>query len=146
MRKAAEEAGRDPAALAIYATVVAALDTLSATERGDLLEARIISYLMHREVGSQIVGMNGWDKAPMERLWEERLDELDFAKGDRGDTRERLARAAALLPADWLTTGAAVGNAATCVARLAAYLDAGADELLFHGSTPAHQAQIVAAI
>jgi 5,10-methylenetetrahydromethanopterin reductase len=51
-------------------------------------------------------------------------------------TRDQLAEVSRLLPREWLETGAAVGSAATCARRLRAYLDAGADELVLHGSTP----------
>jgi hypothetical protein len=50
-------------------------------------------------------------------------------------TRAELAEVSAMLPPEWLSTGAAVGDAATCARRIRDYLDAGADELILHGAT-----------
>ncbi len=143
VRNAAMEAGRDPTIIKIYATVVTVLDGVSQAERAEVLEARAVSYFMHREVGSVLIDMNGWDRGPMERLIEAGLADADFAAGNFARSREHLARAVDMLPPWWLTSSAAVGDARACVARLGEYLDAGADELLFHGAKPEHQAQVI---
>lgn len=145
VRDAAGTAGRDPASVRIYATVVTAPDTLSDAERANILEARAVSYFMHREVGLPIVTMNGWDEGPMDRLAETGLGRLEYGQGDIEESRRQMARAARMLPPEWLTTGAAVGSVAHCVERLRAYLGAGADEILLHGTTPDQQGPLVAA-
>src|SRR3546814_8738804 len=78
VRDAARDAGRDPEAVAIYATVVTAPDSFLPKQREDILEARAVSYFMHREVGLPIVSMNGWDEAPMDRLVETGLSRLEY--------------------------------------------------------------------
>src|SRR3546814_17343760 len=67
VRDAARDAGRDPEAVAIYATVVTAPDSLLPKQREDILEASAVSYFMPREVGLPIVSIHGWDDAAMER-------------------------------------------------------------------------------
>ena len=39
------------------------------------------------------------------------------------------------MPADWLPSSSAVGGVDACASRLHDYLDAGADEIVLHGST-----------
>ena len=145
VRNAARAAGRDPAAIRIYATVVTAPDTLSDADRANILEARAVSYFMHREVGLPIVTMNGWDDGPMDRLVETGLSHLEYGQGDIAAQRRQMAEAVAMLPPEWLTTGAAVGSVARCVDRLCEYRDAGADEILLHGTTPDQQGPLIAA-
>lgn len=145
-RNAAADAGRDPASIEIYATVVTAPDTLSDTERQSILEARAVSYFMHREVGLPIITMNGWDEAPMDRLVETGLSRLEYGQGDLAESRRLMAEAVSMLPAEWLETGAAVGSVARCVERLGDYFKAGADQILLHGTTPDQQGELMAAM
>ncbi len=42
------------------------------------------------------------------------------------------------MPADWLPSSSAVGGVEACATRLHDYLDAGADEIVLHGSTAEH--------
>jgi probable F420-dependent oxidoreductase len=144
-RSAATAAGRDPAALIIYATVVTVPDTLPASERADILEARAVSYFMHRDVGQPIITMNGWDAAPMDRLVATGLSRLEYGHGNVAETRRLMAEAVDMVPPTWLTTGAAVGTIAHCIDRLREYLDAGADQILLHGITPENQAELIGA-
>lgn len=143
VRDAARTAGRDPAAVKIYATVVTAPDYLSAEQRADILEARAVSYFMHPEVGLSIVKTNGWDEGPLASLSATGLAQLEYGVGDVGEKRRRMAECVALLPPEWLTEGAAVGSVDACVARLREYLKAGVDHILLHGTTPDQQAPLV---
>jgi alkanesulfonate monooxygenase SsuD/methylene tetrahydromethanopterin reductase-like flavin-dependent oxidoreductase (luciferase family) len=70
---------------------------------------------------------------------------LEFGTSDLDESRRLMARAVALLPPEWLTTGAAVGSIARCIERLQEYLDAGVDQILLHGTTPDMQGPLVAA-
>src|SRR3546814_3866976 len=110
VRDAARDAGRDPEALTIYATVVTAPDSLLPKQREDILEARAVSYFMHREVGLPIVSMNGWDEAPMDRLVATGLSRLEYGQGDIAEARRQMAEAVAMLPDEWPEQGAAVGS------------------------------------
>src|SRR3546814_9699352 len=72
----------------LYATVVTAPDSLLPKQREDILEARAVSYFMHREVGLPIVSMNGWDEAPMDRLVETGLSRLEYGQRSEEHTSE----------------------------------------------------------
>ena len=146
VREAAANAGRDPMGVKIYATIVTAPDTLSDAQRADILEARAVSYFMHRELGLPIVATNGWDEAPLDALAETGLARLEYGSGNLQETRRLMAEAVSLLPPDWLTTGAATGSVDQCVARLREYLDAGVDYILLHGTTPDQQGPLVDAM
>jgi 5,10-methylenetetrahydromethanopterin reductase len=143
VRDAALDAGRDPLSIRVYATVVTAPDSLSEAARTDVVDARAVSYFMHREVGLPIISMNGWDAAPVERLAAMDLSRLEYGRGDVAEVRAELARAKAVLPPDWLESGAAVGSTAQCLARLQDYQNAGADEILLHGTIPNQQRELV---
>lgn len=143
VRDAAAAAGRDPASIKIYSIVVTAFDTLTPEQRGDILEARAVSYFMHREVGLPVITMNGWSEEPMNKLIETDLSRLEYGGTDIAESRRLLAQAVEMLPPEWLTTGAAVGSISQCADRLREYLDAGADEILLHGTTPDQQGPLV---
>ncbi|GGY98251.1 TIGR03857 family LLM class F420-dependent oxidoreductase [Novosphingobium colocasiae] len=146
VRDAAEAAGRDPLAVKIYATIVTAPDTLSEDQRIDILEARAVSYFMHRELGMPIVATNGWSEEPLDVMASTGLAALEYGTGDARDKRRRMAEVAGLLPSEWLTEGAAVGSVARCIERLGEYVDAGVDYILLHGTTPDQQGEIVGAL
>ncbi|MCU1455177.1 MAG: hypothetical protein JWN46_3323 [Acidimicrobiales bacterium] len=140
VRRAAEEAGRDPAAVRIISTLVAAPD-LAADREDVVVRARAVSYFQVRGLGELITRWNGWDPSVLQHL----RDHPTLAgKGiaDTALTRDRLVASAEVIPDEWFTTGAALGSTAACAARARAYLDAGADEVLFHGASPAEAAGI----
>jgi hypothetical protein len=51
-------------------------------------------------------------------------------------TREELVEVASVLPAAWTGEAAAIGSAPSCHEVFERYREAGADELVLHGSTP----------
>lgn len=144
VRSAAQAAGRDPSAVTIYATIVTVPDTLTDKQRVDILEARAVSYFMHREIGLPIVTTNGWSEAPLEALGAADLARFEYGAGTIEEKRRAMADAVSLLPPEWLTSGAAVGSVARCVERLGEYIDAGVDRILLHGTTPEQQGPLVA--
>ncbi len=146
VRNAARDAGRDPKSIKIYAIVVTAPDSLAPAVRANVLEARAVSYFMHKELGQPIININGWDEGPMNRLVEADLARLDYGTADLNESRRLMAEAALkIIPPEWLTTGAAVGSVDHCIGRLREYIDAGADEILLHGTTPDQQEDVIKA-
>jgi probable F420-dependent oxidoreductase len=135
VRKAAVAAGRDPGTVRVYATVVVAPD-LTLEEEEAVVGGRAVTYFQIPSFGDQLAGVNGWNVKELERLRSH--PQLAGLRGsaDNVFTRDQLSEVSRLLPREWLETGAAVGGAATCARRLHEYLDAGADELVLHGSTP----------
>lgn len=145
VRRAAETAGRDPASVKVYAEIVVAPDT-TPEETAIIVRARAVTYFSLRENGTQLIKMNGWDLAPMEQLLADpRYAEIERQKLSHAEFRSRLLEASTILPDEWMSTGAASGTAAQCAARLHQYRDAGADELVLHGTTPDRLGGLVAA-
>lgn len=145
VKEAAIAAGRDPATVKVYATIVTAPDTLPEEFRDDILGARAVSYFMHPELGRQLVKINGWDEDPLDRLAETNLAKLDYGTSDINEKRRLMAEAAAMLPEEWLSKGTVSGTVDQCVERYADYLDAGVDQILIHGTTPEYQGELVQA-
>jgi 5,10-methylenetetrahydromethanopterin reductase len=145
VRAAAQAAGRDPAAVRVYATVVTA-SGLPPEEEAAVVGGRAVTYFAIPGFGEQLAEVNGWDTAPLKLLREH--PQVSGAKGaaDFKRTRDQLTGASAVLPARWLDSAAAVGSPEECVARLGEYLAAGADELVLHGSTPDQLPAVIAAL
>jgi 5,10-methylenetetrahydromethanopterin reductase len=143
--KAAEQAGRDPAAVRIYAEVVVAPDA-TAAEIQSAVQVRAVTYFTIRDLGSQIIAMNGWDPAPMERLLADpRYLNIEGQKGTHAELRERMREAIGVLPPHWLEQGAAAGSSSAVARRLIEYRGAGADEIVLHGTTPDRLGSLVRA-
>lgn len=136
VREAAEKAGRDPMAVRIYHNVIVAPD-LPQDEEDAVVRGRAITYFELPGFGDLIVEINGWDKAVLERIrGHPQIAALNGKPADQAFTRQELVEVGRLLPQQWIDEGAAVGTAAQCADQLMAYLDAGADEILLHGSAP----------
>jgi 5,10-methylenetetrahydromethanopterin reductase len=143
VRRAAEEAGRDPAAVRVYATVVTAPE-LPAREELEVVGARAVTYFQIPGFGENLATANGWDVEALTALRSHPLMAGLRGAADSVFTRDQLREVSLSLPPSWLTSAAAVGSAAECARRLHDYLDAGADELVLHGSTPEYLGTTVA--
>jgi probable F420-dependent oxidoreductase len=145
VRAAAEDAGRDPASVRVYATVVTASGP-PPEEEAAVVGGRAVTYFQIPDFGEQLAKANGWDTTPLQRL--RGHPQVSGVKGaaDFVRTRDQLTDAATVLPADWLDSAAAVGTPGKCVARFGEYFAAGADELVLHGSTPDQLPAVIAAL
>lgn len=135
VRAAAEEAGRDPASVRIHATVVTA-SGLPPEEEAAVVGARAVTYYQIPGFGERLALANGWDPARLQELRAHPTLAGIRGAADSVRTRAELIQAADALPASWITEAAALGSAAECLATFESYRDAGADELVLHGSTP----------
>lgn len=136
VRDAAERAGRDPMTVRIHHNVIVAPD-LPKDEEDAVVRGRAITYFELPGFGDLIVEINGWDKAVLDAVRAHpKIAALNGKPADQAYTRQELVDVGQLLPQQWIDEGAAVGTAAQCADRLMAYLDAGADEILLHGSAP----------
>jgi probable F420-dependent oxidoreductase len=135
VREAAERAGRDPASVHVTACVVTAPDTLPDEEKRRIVDARAMTYFRGPALAKALVDANDWDESHLEPLLNSGLRGFE-PKGVDSDSVKRLTEAAKLMPTEWLTEGAAVGNVQHIVKRYDEYRAAGADEILIHGSTP----------
>lgn len=137
VRRAAEEAGRDPDAVKIYHQVVTAPD-MSPQGVDKAVHARLAAYMSHPGFGEPILEMNAWDPAPLApfRAAVAEAAQENKAAGSPLKGRDVLIKPSRLLPAQWLSESAAVGTASQCAAKLHEFFDAGADEVIIHGVTP----------
>ncbi len=145
VRAAAAAAGKDPDALRCFATVVVAPDRTSA-DAALAVGARAAGYFQLRGLGDALVAANGWNAGDLERYHAQpALAALGDRSADKSLTRDELIELSRTMPADWLPSSSAVGDATACASRLFEYVDAGADELVLHGSTAEHLAELAAA-
>jgi probable F420-dependent oxidoreductase len=142
VKRAAEAAGRDPAAVRVWSCFATVGDHLPETLRLKKTVGRMATYL--QGYGELLVRTNRWDPAALARF---RRD--PFVAGFRGAfdqvaTTAELERVAALIPEEWLAA-AATGSAERCAQRILGQLDLGADAVILHGASPAELSPVVAA-
>lgn len=142
VKRAAEEAGRDPARVRVWSCFATVGDHLPADLRLKKTVGRMATYL--QAYGDLMVSTNRWDPSVLERF---RADE--FVRGFRGalDTTastEQLEHVATLIPAEWLAPSA-TGSPERCVAKIQGQFDLGCDGVILHGASPAELAPIVEA-
>jgi probable F420-dependent oxidoreductase len=135
VRQAAEEAGRDPDKVKIYATVIVA-PGLPLREKEEAVDARAVTYLTLADAAKPIMDMNGWDSRGLEPLLTHPLViSITNQTASQALSKSQLIEASRVVPADWIEQGAAAGSVDQCALRLAAFRKAGADELVLHGAT-----------
>ncbi len=136
VRDAAEQAGRDPMGVRIYHNIIVAPD-LPKDEEEAVVGGRAVTYFELPGFGEMIVDINGWDRGVLEKLRAHpQIAALKGKPADQAFTRQELVEVSRILPQAWLDDGAAVGSSADCAKQLMTFLDAGADEILLHGSAP----------
>ncbi|HVR29529.1 MAG TPA: TIGR03857 family LLM class F420-dependent oxidoreductase [Thermoanaerobaculia bacterium] len=142
VKRAAEEAGRDPAKVRVWSCFATVGDHLPEPVRLKKTVGRMATYL--QAYGDLMVETNRWDPAILARF---RADPL--VAGFRGAidslaTTEELEHVATLIPAQWLAA-AATGTPRQCVEKIRGQLDLGADGVILHGASPGDLAPIVEA-
>lgn len=140
VKRAAEQAGRDPASVRVWSCFATIGDHLPAPLRLKKTVGRMATYL--QAYGDLLVSTNRWDPSVLERF---RAD--PFVRGFRGAldttaTTEELEHVATLIPEEWLAPSA-TGSPARCVASIQAQFDLGCDGVILHGANPAELAPIV---
>jgi 5,10-methylenetetrahydromethanopterin reductase len=135
VRGAERAAGRPPGSVRVYATVVVACE-LPAEEELAVVGARAVTYYQTPGFGERLAVVNGWELASLSRLRSHPLLAGIRGSADSVLTREELVEVAAVLPRGWIDDAAAIGSAPSCRDVLERYREAGADELVLHGSTP----------
>ncbi len=145
IRAAAAAAGKDPAAIRVVATVVAAPD-MSEEDAGLAINSRGAGYLEVPGLGDMIVQANGWDPADLAAYRNDpRLLALGGKTADKHLSRAELVELTRVLPSHWIASSSASGTGAQCAQTLRGYLSAGADEILIHGATADRIGGLVAA-
>lgn len=142
VREAAEQAGRDPAAVRVWSCFATVPDHLPEELRLKRTVARLATYL--QVYGDLLVRTNAWDPADLERFRAHpAVTGLD-GWADVVATRDEIEHLAEAIPPAWLQP-AATGDARACADAVAAQFDLGVDGVIMHASTPAELSGVVEA-
>ncbi|MFC5751874.1 TIGR03857 family LLM class F420-dependent oxidoreductase [Actinomadura rugatobispora] len=142
VRRGAERAGRDPAAVRVWSVLATVGDHLDEEARLRKLVGRLTTYL--QGYGELLVRVNGWDPADLARFRDDELVRGFSGAFDAVATPEQLEHLAGLLPDHWLAASA-TGSPDRCARRVLDQFGAGADGVILHGVTPAEVEPVVAA-
>ena len=140
VKQAAEEAGRDPAAVRVWSCLATVGDHVAPALRLKKTVGRLATYL--QAYGDLMVKTNGWDPDVLRRFRDDAVVGSFRGAIDEKATTGELEHIAALLPAEWLAPSA-TGTPARCVDAILAQFDLGADGVILHGATPSELAPIV---
>jgi probable F420-dependent oxidoreductase len=142
VRTAAEQAGRDPAAVRIWSCYATIPDSIEHALVLKKTVGRLATYL--QGYGDLMVSTNGWDPAVLARFRADAVVSSIPGAIDGVADVEQLEHIATLLPDEWLEPSAR-GSAETCAARVLRQMDLGVDGVIMHGATPAELAPVVSA-
>ena len=142
IKRAAETAGRDPAAVRVWSCFATIGDHLPHPVRLKKTVGRMATYL--QAYGDLMVKTNRWDPAALARFRQAPLVKNFQGAIDQRATTEELEQIAELIPRDWLAS-AAIGSPAQCVAKIEAQFALGCDGVILHGAAPAELAPVVEA-
>jgi probable F420-dependent oxidoreductase len=140
VKRAAEEAGRDPATVTVWSCFATIGDHLPHDVRLKKTVGRLATYL--QAYGDLMVETNGWDPAVLARFRADPLVAGSRAALDAKGTTEELEHVATLIPDEWLAP-AAVGSPEQCAAAVQHQFDLGADGVILHGASPSEIAPTV---
>jgi len=146
IRRSAEEAGRDPAAVRVWACT-AVIDEHAMDEETRLRKTvgRLATYL--QGYGDTLVDANSWDPALLRRFKEDPFVTGFSGAFDAVGTTADLARLVddGLIPAEWIAAHI-TGDARSCAEQVRDQFAAtGVDSIILHGATPDQLADVTAA-
>jgi probable F420-dependent oxidoreductase len=143
VRQAAEEAGRDPASVRIWAVLATVEESVPEEVALRKTVGRLATYL--QGYGQVLVDANGWSRADLDRFRSDPLVDGYPGAFDAIGTTEQLTHLRdEVIPAHWLAASA-TGSAEACAARVGDQLVAGADSVILHGATPSELVPVVEA-
>ena len=142
VRRAAEEAGRDPGAVRVWSCFATVGDHIAPPLRLEKTVGRLATYL--QGYGDLLVETNRWDPAVLAAFRADPVVATVPGAIDQIATTDQLEHIATLLPDEWLAP-AATGTAAQCAAAVRGQLALGADAVILHGATPTELAPVVRA-
>ena len=115
-------------------------------QTGLAIGARAAGYFHVPGLGDSLVTANRWNTADLAKYRAHpTLVGLGDKTADKHLPRPELVELSRTLPAGWLASSSAAGSATECAAVLRSYIEAGADELILHGSTAPHLGSLVEA-
>jgi probable F420-dependent oxidoreductase len=142
VKRAAEEAGRDPATVRVWSCFATIGDHLPHPVRLKKTVGRMATYL--QAYGDLMVKTNRWDPAVLKRFRDNKLVANFQGAIDQRATTEELEQIAELIPAAWLAP-AATGSTRQCVTSINGQFGLGCDGVILHGASPTDLAPIVEA-
>lgn len=144
-REACERAGRDPSTLRIAQPVVTCPE-MSELETLALAHARLVTYITWPGYDEIYARTNFWDVKVFEAAKNHPMfGKMPAPNADLSFHREQLLEPARLIPDELIRECCAIGSIDECVDKLQEFRDAGADEIITYGSTPADNAKLLAA-
>jgi probable F420-dependent oxidoreductase len=152
VRQGAEEAGRDPESVRVWAIVITACEVSEETMLATIVR-RMNTYMYFPFFVDALCRFNGWDPAKAAEVTA-KLKAIDASAqsaggtlGDEHTSRDLdvLREMYAAYPQEWIHQGNAVGDREHCARETRARLDAGADGVVLHGSTPQDLAPLLEA-
>ena len=142
VKDAAEQAGRDPAAVRVWSCFATVGDHLPEELRMTKTVARLATYL--QGYGDLMVSTNNWDPAVLQRFRADAVVQSVHGGIDHKATSAQIEHIATLIPDEWLEP-AATGSPQQCAGRIRREFDYGADAVILHGATPDELEPVVAA-
>lgn len=142
VKEAAEQAGRDPAAVTVWSCFATIGDHLPEALRLKKTVGRLATYL--QAYGDLLVRTNGWDPAVLQRFRAAPAVTSVGGAIDAKATTPQLEAIAELLPEEWLSPSA-TGSPEQCAAAVRHQLELGCDAVILHGATPDQLAPVVEA-
>ena len=140
VKRAAEQAGRDPKAVRVWSCFATIGDHLPYPLRLKKTVGRMATYL--QAYGDLMVRTNRWDPSALARFRASPIVAGFRGAIDQLATTEQLEQIAAVVPRDWLAP-AATGSIEQCVAKIEGQLALGCDGVILHGAAPRELAPIV---
>ena len=140
VRRAADEAGRDPARVRVWSCFATVGDHIPSEHRLRKTVGRLATYL--QGYGDLLVETNRWDPAPLKRFRGDSVVGAIPGAIDGTATADQLEHIATLLPDQWLAP-AATGSPDQCAAAVIDQFDLGVDAVILHGATPTELAPVV---
>ena len=107
-----------------------------------LIVARLATYLQIPGYGEALVNVNGWDMDTLQAFRKAPIVASMTGAIDSVASYTELAEIDKLIPQEWRP--AAVGDAKTCAQRWLDQINAGADGIIIHASTPEEFAPVLA--
>ena len=147
VKRAAEQAGRDPAKVKVWSCFATIGDHLPEELQLRKKVGRLATYL--QGYGDLMVRTNGWDPQVLQRFRADAVVQRFHQGGltvvdSPSTTVDQLEHIATLLPDEWLAPSA-TGTPEQCAAAVRGQLGLGADGVILHGATPNELAPIVEA-
>jgi 5,10-methylenetetrahydromethanopterin reductase len=142
VKRAAEEAGRDPSSVRVWSCFATVGDHLAEDLRRKKTVGRMATYL--QAYGDLMVKTNNWDPTILQRFRADSFIASFRGALDATATDQELEHVANLIPEQWLAA-AATGSANQCVEKIQGQFDLGCDGVILHGAAPAELEPIVSA-